>query len=75
MTVSPFKLALVLTIVWGEFTAGAASEETLAPALECRVRGGLPNILAKLKAGGAVRIAYFGGSITAQDGWRPKTLN
>ena len=39
-----------------------------------RPRGGMPNVLAKLKAGGEVRIAYFGGSITAQRGWRVKTL-
>jgi lysophospholipase L1-like esterase len=43
--------------------------------VECRERSGLPNVLAKLKAGAEVRIAYLGGSITAQDGWRPKTLN
>ena len=41
---------------------------------EFRVRDGLPNVLAKLKAGGPVRIAYLGGSITAASGWRPKTL-
>jgi len=41
---------------------------------ELRVRDGLPNFLAKLEAGGAVRIAYLGGSITAANGWRPKTL-
>jgi len=35
----------------------------------------LPNFFAKLRNGGEVRIAYLGGSITAQDGWRPKTLN
>jgi len=39
-----------------------------------RPRGGLPNVLAKLAAGGEVRVAYFGGSITAQRGWRVKTL-
>ena len=38
------------------------------------LRGGLPNVFAKLKGGGEVRIAYLGGSITAQAGWRPKTL-
>ena len=32
------------------------------------------NVLAKLQAGKEVRIAYLGGSITAQNGWRPKTL-
>jgi lysophospholipase L1-like esterase len=37
-------------------------------------RDGLGNVIAKLKAGKEVRIAYFGGSITAQEGWRPKTL-
>ncbi len=41
---------------------------------ELRVRGGLPNLMAKLKAGGDVRIAYLGGSITMAEGWRVKTL-
>ncbi|MEN3943883.1 GDSL-type esterase/lipase family protein [Prosthecobacter sp. SYSU 5D2] len=36
---------------------------------------GLPNFLAKVSQPGAeVRIGYLGGSITAQKGWRPKTL-
>ena len=38
------------------------------------VRGGLPNFNKKLRAGKPVRIAYFGGSITAQNGWRPQSL-
>lgn len=43
---------------------------------ECRVRGGLPNVVAKLKAGEEVRIAYFGGSITqANPGWRQMTFD
>jgi len=47
----------------------------LAPLVECTPRAGLPNVLAKLKTKGAeVRIGYLGGSITAQEGWRPKTL-
>ena len=41
---------------------------------ELRVRDGLPNFFAKLEAGGSVRLAYLGGSITAANGWRPKTL-
>jgi lysophospholipase L1-like esterase len=55
----------------------APKSEPAAPsveAVECRERGGLPNVFAKLKRGGEVRIGYFGGSITAQEGWRPKTL-
>lgn len=41
---------------------------------ELRVREGLPNLFAKLAAGGPVRIAYLGGSITAANGWRPKSF-
>ena len=41
---------------------------------ELRMRDGLPNFFAKLAAGGPVRVAYFGGSITAAAGWRPKTF-
>lgn len=40
-----------------------------------RIRGGLGNVLTKLAAGKTVRIAYFGGSITAAgNGWREGTL-
>jgi hypothetical protein len=45
-----------------------------AAAAECHPRNGLPNFYSKLRQGGDVRIAYLGGSITAQDGWRPKSL-
>jgi hypothetical protein len=44
------------------------------PLVECSPRGGMPNVLARLDRGEAVRIAYLGGSITAQEGWRPMTL-
>ena len=56
--------------------AGAASPDDipLATAVECSPRAGLPNFFAKLTADEEVRIAYLGGSITAQEGWRPKTL-
>ncbi len=44
------------------------------PAVEIQARDGLGNVLAKLEAGKEVRIAYFGGSITAAAGWRVQTL-
>jgi lysophospholipase L1-like esterase len=72
----PFSIAsflLALALLCASRSPGATNE--LAPAVECHARGGLPNVCAKLKAGAEVRIAYLGGSITAQDGWRPKTLN
>ncbi len=46
----------------------------LADAVECHARAGLPNLFAKLEAGKEMHIAYLGGSITAQAGWRVKTL-
>ncbi|MEO6788826.1 MAG: SGNH/GDSL hydrolase family protein, partial [Chthoniobacteraceae bacterium] len=63
-------------ITLGLFAAYAAEADfPLAPAQECRPRAGLPNFFAKANTPGAeIRIAYFGGSITAQPGWRPKSL-
>ena len=46
----------------------------VVPALELCARDGLPNLFAKLEAGGPVGTAYLGGSITAANGWRPKTF-
>ncbi len=54
--------------------AAGAAEYPLVDSVECRPRGGIPNVMARLQAGGEVRIGYIGGSITAQPGWRPQTL-
>ena len=54
--------------------AASPDDIPLAPAVECSPRAGLPNFFAKLTAGKEVRIGYLGGSITAQEGWRPKSL-
>jgi len=63
------NLVLALALV-------AAFQDPPAVAVqECRPRAGLANFLAKAATPGAdVKVAYFGGSITAQAGWRPKTL-
>ena len=37
---------------------------------EMLVRGGAPNFFAKAIRGDSVKVAYLGGSITAQNGWR-----
>ena len=52
-----------------------AADFPLAKAVECRPRQGLSNFFAKAVTDSAgLKIAYFGGSITAQAGWRPKSL-
>jgi hypothetical protein len=71
--------ALLALCLSGALNANAAPlpdelAKPKAPAEESHARGGLPNFFARLKAGQETRIAYFGGSITAQEGWRPKTL-
>jgi transcriptional regulator with XRE-family HTH domain len=54
-------------IGWVASILATASASTIP---ECQPRAGLPNFFAKLEAGGAVRIAYLGGSITDAWGWR-----
>jgi len=47
----------------------------LRKAVELTERNGLPNFFAKLKPGASIKIAYLGGSITAQQGWRIYSLD
>ncbi len=42
--------------------------------VELNARGGLPNFFAKIARGDSLKVAYLGGSITAQDGWRVLSL-
>ncbi|MGE5608848.1 MAG: GDSL-type esterase/lipase family protein [Bacillota bacterium] len=67
-------LGVVLSIVMlGTMCAAAEKESPLGDVFECRPRGGVPNFMGKAQQGGEVRVAYFGGSITAAEGWRPQT--
>jgi len=54
----------------------AQDETPRREAAEIRARGGIPNVLRKSRAtdGREIRVAYFGGSITAAPGWRVKSL-
>ncbi|MDR3403433.1 MAG: SGNH/GDSL hydrolase family protein [Chthoniobacter sp.] len=74
---SCFRIVPVLLGLLALIPAARAADADfpLAPAEEVHARGGLPNFLKKANTPGAeIKIAYFGGSITAQAGWRPKTL-
>ncbi|MBN2451723.1 MAG: SGNH/GDSL hydrolase family protein [Lentisphaeria bacterium] len=74
-TCSETACCVALTVMAGAAGASGAPPE-VAPrdAVEYTVRGGLPNVAARLRADGAVAIGYLGGSITAQPGWRVLTL-
>jgi hypothetical protein len=53
---------------------GAPALPETRAAVECSAREGWPNFFAKLNHGGEFKVAYLGGSITAQPGYRVKTL-
>lgn len=62
------RLALLFSLA---VTASGAPVDDMP---EHVLRGGLPNIFTKLQKGGEVHVAYLGGSITAQPGYRVKTF-
>jgi lysophospholipase L1-like esterase len=68
-------LAFLPCLAATEAAAQSAAPDASVAAVECRPRGGLPNFFAKAKAGGDVRVAYLGGSITAAPGWRVFSLD
>ncbi len=66
----------VIILIMATLSLGSAEPPPFSqvPATLIQRRDGIGNVLTKLKAGAEVRIAYFGGSITAAGGWRVKTL-
>jgi len=73
------KRFLYLLACWALLTAQPGfcrvAPDSLAPAREYPVRGGLPNVQKKLAQGKPVTLAYLGGSITeAAGGWREQTV-
>ncbi|HEY3323008.1 MAG TPA: SGNH/GDSL hydrolase family protein [Planctomycetota bacterium] len=68
------KLGVSLVVLLAAGASAATFDHDPSATAEFRSRDGLPNFFAKLQAGGPVRIAYVGGSITAAAGWRPKTM-
>lgn len=68
MTVN--NLILLFFLLTAAYATEAASPREAVPYL---ARGGLGNTHEKLVSGESARIAYLGGSITQQDGWRVMT--
>jgi lysophospholipase L1-like esterase len=69
----PLSVVLTAVLILPCATGCAGDEPSETPP-ECVPRGGLSNFLGKLHAGGTVRIAYLGGSITKSPGWRTMTV-
>ena len=74
---SRFRIVPVLVCLLALIPAGRAqnADFPLAPAEEVHARGGLPNFFAKAeRPDSEIKVAYLGGSITAQAGYRVKSL-
>jgi hypothetical protein len=65
---------IMMMLLWASVANADGPTYAPQPAELLQVRDGLGNFLTKAQAGGEVRVAYFGGSITAAAGWRVKTL-
>lgn len=70
---SLFFLGLLLCAGRPSANADEPNFQDAVPQLE-RERDGIPHFLAKIAAKEEIKVAYFGGSITAADGWRVQTL-
>src|SRR5438067_2039792 len=74
-----FRLRLVSVVLYlialSPAVRAQSADFPLAPAEEVDARGGLPNFFAKAEhPDGEIKVAYLGGSITAQAGYRVKSL-
>lgn len=74
-----FHILFILTSISLTFQAGACTKcvqnlETKKQFQELEMRKGLPNFFAKINRGDSIKVAYLGGSITSQPGWRIYSL-
>lgn len=69
------RLVFAMVLLGLAFHLGAAEkpEFKTMPAEKIKIRQGIGNVMKKIQAGEPVTVAYLGGSITAANGWRPKT--
>lgn len=68
------KMMVAILLGVGAVAAGECKVKPICAdvikAEEVRARDGIGHVMAKIRAGKEIRIAYFGGSITEMDGWR-----
>jgi len=69
------KWIMLAAIMTGLMPGLAALEIAERSLVEFTPRGGLPNFFAKAERGETIKVAYLGGSITAQPGYRVHSLN
>jgi lysophospholipase L1-like esterase len=71
------NLAILILVILSQSPCLFSKEQVKQvskPIVEFRARGGLPDFFTKISRGDSLKVAYLGGSITAQDGWRVLSL-
>jgi len=70
------KVAIIYCVLFSifSFVAVASPNSGNGKLYELNRRGGFPNFFAKALKGDSIKVAYLGGSITAQKGWRVYSL-
>tara|TARA_R110002050_G_scaffold70899_4_gene152696 strand:+ start:22536 stop:23837 length:1302 start_codon:yes stop_codon:yes gene_type:complete len=69
-----FQIGLLQsTIAYTQFKESSSNNVASIPD-ELHQRGGVPNFLSKVVRGDSIKVAYLGGSITFQEGWRVHSL-
>lgn len=69
---------VAVAVVAASMMASVAAEVPVYHAVkadEVHAREGIGNVMAKIRTGQTVTVAYLGGSITAMNGWRNKTTD
>ena len=69
-----WRLLFLLSVTGAGLSLADDGATPARETVELRAREGLPNFFRKTRGTNLIRVAYFGGSITAADGWRPQSL-
>ena len=70
-----YKLALIVSLFLSFTHLLGQQNENSNTMQELKIRNGLPNFIKKATQGKSLKVAYLGGSITAQEGWRVKSFD
>ncbi|MGV8138256.1 MAG: SGNH/GDSL hydrolase family protein [Mangrovibacterium sp.] len=68
------RIVICILIMLNEVAAASLPTGNINQLQELYKRDGLPNFFTKIRNGDPVKVAYLGGSITEQEGWRVYSL-
>ncbi len=75
MKLTKALIYLLIFVLNSSLTFGISKESLKKDEISAlKVRGNLPNFFARSLKGDSIKVAYLGGSITAQNGWRVLSL-